>query len=84
MMDNGTVTKDDLIEIACRFSQELREFCDAAVDCGDSLPGTELLLKEWDDAYEKFNRPSVAPFNTIERGIDKFELESMNKGKFLR
>ena len=83
-MINKTVTKDDLIDIAIQFSQELREFCDAAVKCGSSLPGTEALLEEWDEAYRTFNRPPIAPFNTIDKAIDKLELEEIDTGKFIR
>lgn len=61
----GKVTKDDLIEIAERFSQELREFCDQAKEAGSSLPGTEVLLEEWDQAYWAFNADVPYPFSKV-------------------
>ncbi|PHS20210.1 MAG: hypothetical protein COA86_02660 [Kangiella sp.] len=60
------VTKDDLIEIACRFSQELRDFCDNATEAGSPLPCTEELLKEWDEAYWKFNSTKPYPYSKVE------------------
>ncbi len=47
-------TKSELIEIACKMSQELRDICDDAIECGSALPGTEELLKEWDAKYKEF------------------------------
>ena len=50
------MVQDELVYIACKMSQELRDFCDAAEESGSPLPCTEDLLKEWDENYKQFSR----------------------------
>lgn len=49
-------TKAELIEIACRMSQEISDICEDAKECGSSLPNTEELLNEWGDKYREYSR----------------------------
>jgi len=64
----------DLIEIAERMSQEMQDFIDVARQSGSSLPGTEGLLNEWNEAYRKYNiRSQHGSFSTIEGAMAKTE-----------
>lgn len=43
---------DELLEIACRMSQELQELIDDAQEAGSDLPATRELLEDWNEVYK--------------------------------
>ena len=50
-----TPAEQRLIDVALLMAQELREFVDDAVACSggnNSLPATQELLKDWEEAYK--------------------------------
>lgn len=49
----STVTTTELMDIAERMAQELRDYADAAVDSGSMEPGTEALLEEFDSLWRQ-------------------------------
>ena len=53
-LPNRLVVQDDLIDIACKMSQELNDICE--VNEGKSVILIQKLLKEWDDKYLQFTK----------------------------
>ena len=50
-----TEAEQRLIDVALLMAQELQEFVDDAVSCSggnDSLPATQSLLRDWEEAYK--------------------------------
>ena len=49
------VDRDELIDIAVKMAQELREIIDEAKEAGcvDPFPGIELLLDDWEAIYKR-------------------------------